>query len=101
MIKGVGRPYQKVYSIDYIPKLEDTMKAFRATGTFKTGKFSSQKFTIEIASENEASATEQVLSNLGSRHKLNRKQIMISEIKLIQGEEITNTVVMHLTGGAQ
>ena len=77
------------------------MNAYRATGEFKTGKFSWQKFSVEVAAENEAGVTEQVYSNLGSRHKLNRQQIKINEIKSIAGEEITNPVVKHLAGGAQ
>ncbi len=74
------------------------MKAYRATGEFKTGKFSWQKFSVEVAAENEAGVTELVYSNLGSRHKLNRSQIKIAEIKPIQGEEITNPVVKHQAG---
>jgi large subunit ribosomal protein LX len=77
------------------------MNAYRATGEFKTGKFSWQKFSIEVAAENEAGVTEQIYSNLGSRHKLNRSQIKITEIKSIHGDEVTNPVVKHLAGGAQ
>ena len=77
------------------------MKAYRANGEFKTGKFSWQKFSIEIAAENEAGATEQIYSNLGSRHKLKRPQIRISEIKSITGDEITNHAVKYLAEGHQ
>lgn len=77
------------------------MNAYRATGEFKTGKFSWQKFSIEVAAENEAGVTEQIYSNLGSRHKLNRQQIKINEIKSISGDEITNLAVKYLVGGAQ
>jgi large subunit ribosomal protein LX len=77
------------------------MKAYRATGEFKTGKFSWQKFSIEVAAENEAGVTEQIYSNLGSRHKLNRAQIKIGEIKTIQGEEIANHTVKYLAEGHQ
>jgi large subunit ribosomal protein LX len=75
------------------------MKAYRATGEFKTGKFSWQKFSIEVAAENEAGVTEQIYSNLGSRHRLNRSQIKINEIKNIQGDEILDHTVKHLTEG--
>jgi large subunit ribosomal protein LX len=77
------------------------MKAYRATGEFKTGKFSWQKFSIEIAAENEAGATEQIYSNLGSRHRLNRSQIRIAEIKNIKGEEIVDHTVKYLAEGHQ
>ncbi|OPY27727.1 MAG: 50S ribosomal protein L18Ae [Methanomassiliicoccales archaeon PtaU1.Bin030] len=75
------------------------MKAYRANGEFKTGKFSWQKFSIEIAAENEAGATEQIYSNLGSRHKLNRSQIRIAEIKPIKGDEIISHTVKYLAEG--
>jgi len=75
------------------------MKAYRANGEFKTGKFSWQKFSIEIAAENEAGATEQIYSNLGSRHKLNRTQIRIAEIKPIKGDEIISHTVKYLAEG--
>ncbi len=75
------------------------MKAYRANGEFKTGKFSWQKFSIEIAAENEAGVTEQIYSNLGSRHKLNRTQIRIAEIKPIKGDEIISHTVKYLAEG--
>lgn len=75
------------------------MKAYRANGEFKTGKFSWQKFSIEIAAEDEAGVTEQIYSNLGSRHKLNRSQIKIAEIKPIKGEEIISHTVKYLAEG--
>jgi len=75
------------------------MKAYRANGEFKTGKFSWQKFSIEIAAENEAGVTEQIYSNLGSRHKLNRSQIKIAEIRSIKGEEIISHTVKYLAEG--
>jgi len=77
------------------------MKAYRATGEFKTGKFSWQKFSVEVAAENEAGVTEQIYSNLGSRHKLNRSQIRINEIKGIQGDEIVDHAVRYLVEGHQ
>ncbi|MBI0584795.1 MAG: 50S ribosomal protein LX [Methanomassiliicoccus sp.] len=75
------------------------MKAYRATGEFKTGKFSWQKFSVEVAAENEAGATEQIYSNLGSRHKLNRTQIKIAEIRNVKGEEIVDHTVRYLAEG--
>jgi large subunit ribosomal protein LX len=77
------------------------MKAYRANGEFKTGKFSWQKFSIEIAAEDEAGATERIYSNLGSRHRLNRSQIRIAEIKNIKGEDIVDHAVKYLAEGHQ
>jgi len=76
------------------------MNAYRATGQFKTGKFTWQKYSIEVAADNEAAVAEKVLSTLGSRHKLKRPQIKIDEIKGLKAEEITDPTVSFLAGGA-
>ncbi len=77
------------------------MNAYRAVGALKTGKFSWQKFSIELAADDEAQVTEQVYSNLGSRHKLKREQIRIDEITLLDKDNITDLTVQYLVGGAQ
>ncbi len=78
------------------------MKAFKATGFFSLGKLRErQKFSIEIAADNEAGATEQIYSTLGSHQKVNRKQIEISEMRQLSADEIVDPVVKHLVGGAQ
>lgn len=77
------------------------MNAYLATGEFKTGKFSWQKFSIEVAAENEAGVTEQIYSNLGSRHKLKRSQIKIAEVKPIKGDEIVSHTVKYISEGHQ
>lgn len=77
------------------------MKAFRATGSFKTGKFTWQKYSIEVAAIDEAGAAEKVLSDLGSRHKLKRTEIKIDELKALQADEIKNPAVGYIAGGNQ
>ena len=77
------------------------MNAYRAVGALKTGKFSWQKFSLELAADDEAQVTEQVYSNLGSRHKLKRQQIRIDEITLLDKDSITDLTVQYLVGGAQ
>jgi large subunit ribosomal protein LX len=77
------------------------MKAFKVSGSFKKGKRERQKFRIEVAAENEEAATQKVLSTLGSRHRLNRKEISIDEMAGISGDEITNQVVRYLTEGSR
>lgn len=77
------------------------MKAFRATGSFKTGKFTWQKYSIEVAAIDEAGAAEKVMSDLGSRHKLKRTEIKIDELKVLKADEIQNLTVQYLAGGAQ
>ena len=77
------------------------MNAYRAVGALKTGKFSWQNFSVELAADDEAQVTEQVYSNLGSRHKLKRQQIRIDEITLLDKDSITDITVQYLVGGAQ
>jgi large subunit ribosomal protein LX len=77
------------------------MKAFRATGSFKTGKFTWQKYSIEVAALDEAGAAEKVMSDLGSRHKLKRTEIKIDELRALEANEIENPAVQYVVGGAQ
>jgi large subunit ribosomal protein LX len=77
------------------------MRAFRVEGTYKINPKRRQKFSIEIAANDENDAIHRILSNLGSRHKVPRKQIQLNEIKEINNEEITNPVVRYLVGGAR
>lgn len=72
------------------------MKAFKVIGTFKIEKQRWQDFKIEVAAEDEEGATEKVLSSLGSRHRLNRKEIEILEILEIPGDEISDLVVKYM-----
>ena len=75
------------------------MKAFRATGSFKTGKFTWQKYSIEVAAIDEAGAAEKIMSDLGSRHKLKRTEIKIDDLKALQADEIQNPAVQYMVGG--
>ena len=75
------------------------MKAYKATGSFKVNKFERQDFSIEVAAENEKEVAHKVLSNIGSKHKRDRKQIKIDQITPIEGDQITSPVVRYLVGG--
>lgn len=94
---------QKAYITKSVLRVERglSMNAYRAVGALKTGKFSWQKFSIELAANDEAHATEQVYSNLGSRHKLKRQEIRIDEITLLDKDNITNLAVQYIVGGEQ
>lgn len=74
------------------------MKGFRVTGTFADARQGRQPFCVEIAADDEAAAKEQIVSTLGSRHKLKRWQIDISEIKELATEEVTDHVVKYNIG---
>ena len=56
------------------------MRAFRVIGSFKIDKRKWQDFNFEVAAEDVEGATDKVLSTLGSRHRLNRKEIQIKDV---------------------
>lgn len=79
------------------------MKAFRATGTFTIFKQNymnrEQPFSFELAAKDEADAAHTVLSTIGSRHSIIRKNIHVTEIVPLKSGEITDLVVKHQLGG--
>lgn len=79
--------------------LGDTMKAFRATGSFNIRRRGWQDFSIEIAAEDEKDAAHRILSNIGSHHRINRGNISIKEIIPISPGDVSDPIVKHLIGG--
>lgn len=74
------------------------MKAFRVTGTYADARQVRQPFSIEMAAEDEAAVREKALSTIGSKHKLKRWQIDITEAAEIPAAEVTNHVVKYQIG---
>lgn len=74
------------------------MKAFKVTGSFRMGR-GKQVFTKEVACEKKDDATEIIFSDLGSRHKVKRYDIMIDTVEEIKPEEVANSVVAFKAGG--
>lgn len=64
-------------------------KIWRASGTYKKNK---KKFTFtrELLADKEAHVREKILSELGSRHRVRRKEIDVTMVKEIKPEEVTN-----------
>jgi ribosomal protein L20A (L18A) len=79
------------------------MQAYRAVGSYKFSNMNyrheSQDFKIEVAAMDEKDAVHQIMSNIGSRHRILRKDIFISQMTALKNEEVTNLIVKHLTGG--
>jgi len=73
------------------------MKAFIITGSFDDPR-KKQPFCIEMAAADEAAVRDKVYSTIGSRHKMERRQIHIDEVKEISAEEVTNPVVKYQIG---
>ena len=74
------------------------MKGFRITGSFADVRQGQQPFCVEVAAEDEAAAKEQIVSTFGSRHKLKRWQINITEVKELAPEDIQDHVVKYKVG---
>lgn len=75
------------------------MKAFRVTGNYADPRMNRQPFSVEMAAEDEAAVKEKALSTIGSKHKLKRYQIDITEIVEIANDEITNSIVKYQVTG--
>jgi large subunit ribosomal protein LX len=74
------------------------MKAFLVTGTYADPRQKQQPFSVEMAADDEAAVKEKALSTIGSKHKLKRWQINISDVKELSSEEVTNHVVKYQIG---
>ena len=73
------------------------MKAFLVTGHFADPR-KEQPFSIEMAAEDEAAVREKTLSTIGSRHKMKRWQITITDVKELRADQVTDHVVKYQIG---
>lgn len=69
------------------------MKAYRATGTFRSGKHD-QPYTLDVVAASEEEATEQVYSNFGSRHRAKRRFVIIDTMSEINPSDSTEPKVI-------
>ncbi|HUW43328.1 MAG TPA: 50S ribosomal protein L18Ae [Thermoplasmata archaeon] len=74
------------------------MKAFKITGKIEVEKRRWQKFSKEIAAEDEAKAREEILCDLGSRHRTKRRSIDIRSIQEVPKDKITDHAVKYKLG---
>jgi large subunit ribosomal protein LX len=72
-------------------------KIWRASGEYKK-KNRKFVFTRELLGDKEAHVREKILSELGSRHRVKRREIKISEIKEIKPEEVQNLELRKFLG---
>jgi large subunit ribosomal protein LX len=70
------------------------MKAFRIKGMFQMGD-KWQDFTKEIEGTDESIVREQILSRLGSKHRVKRTQIRILEVTEIKANEVTDPITIY------
>jgi large subunit ribosomal protein LX len=72
-------------------------KIWRASGAYKKRK-RTFTFSRELLGEKESHVREKVLSDLGSRHRVKRKDIDIAELKEIKPEEVTDLNLRKILG---
>ena len=72
-------------------------KIWRASGDYKKKK-RTFTFSRELLGEKESHIREKILSELGSRHRVRRKEINITEIKEIKPEEVTDLDLRKILG---
>lgn len=72
-------------------------KIWRVSGAYKKKK-REFVFTRELLAEKEAHVREKVFSELGSRHRVKRREIEIKEIKEIKPEEVQNLDLRKILG---
>ncbi|MGY5865069.1 MAG: 50S ribosomal protein L18Ae [Candidatus Thorarchaeota archaeon] len=72
-------------------------KIWRASGAYKKNK-RNFTFSRELLAEKESHVREKILSELGSRHRVKRREIEIREVKELKPEEVKNLDLRKLLG---
>jgi large subunit ribosomal protein LX len=74
------------------------MKAFRVSGKFKMGHAMMQ-FTNEYALADRRLVEDKVLSEFGSKHGVNRRNIKIEKVEEIGLDQVQDASVRQMLGG--
>ena len=72
-------------------------KIWRASGAYTKNK-RNFVFSRELLADKESHVREKILSELGSRHRVKRREIEINEIKELKPEEVQNLDLRKLLG---
>jgi large subunit ribosomal protein LX len=76
------------------------VKVFRVIGKIRKPNFQTE-FRKEIRALKPEDAVEKVYMLLGSKHRVKRYQLIISNVEEIKPEEIKDIIVKKLTPGAE
>jgi large subunit ribosomal protein LX len=76
------------------------MKAFKVTGQINKPELKTP-FARELLADKSSHAVERVYAEIGSRHRVKRVHIKISEVKEITADEIENPVLKKIVTGEQ
>ena len=74
------------------------MKAYKIDGEIETSKREWQKFSKEIAAEDEGKAKEKVLCDLGSRQGMKRRSIKVKTVTEIHRDKVVDSAVKYMIG---
>lgn len=77
------------------------MKGYLVTGRFEMGWIDDQGFIMEVAAPSQEKAKEQIMSELGSKHKVKRRQIKIEKVEEIPLAKIQSQIVKKMIGDAK
>ncbi|MHA1951936.1 MAG: 50S ribosomal protein L18Ae [Candidatus Thorarchaeota archaeon] len=72
-------------------------KIWRASGAYRKNK-RNFTFSRELLAEKESHVREKILSELGSRHRVKRRDITVEEILEIKPEEVQNLDLRKMLG---
>jgi len=68
------------------------------TGNFKKGK-NTQSFTKEVLALNKQNAKEYLLSIIGSKHRVKRREITIIKIEELSLDKVSDPIIKYQIGG--
>ena len=72
-------------------------KIWRATGEYRKDR-RTYKFAVEMLSLKEEHVREHVYSDIGSKHRVKRRQIEFAEVKEIKPKEVTDADLRRTLG---
>jgi ribosomal protein L20A (L18A) len=82
----------------FISREGEDMKAFKITGKIEIERRRWQKFSKEIAAEDETKAREKLLCDLGSRQGMKRRSIDIRSVQEVPKDKIIDHTVKYQLG---
>jgi large subunit ribosomal protein LX len=74
------------------------VKVFRLKGSFGE-KGRNQVFTMDVVAPTEAKATEKVYTDIGSKHKVKRRFVVISSVEAVKAADSKSLLVRQLGKG--
>ena len=70
------------------------MKPFRVSGTLPMGR-RRQRFAKEVAARDPGHAVDLVLSDLGSKHRVRRATVRVTQVEEIAPDQVADPVTRH------